>query len=273
MARINIEDSLYQDVRFVELTHKCNGSLEQALGCIVRAWSVAQIYWKNGKRPIPKTEFFKRKLSPYLIECGLAEYVDNDFIYMRGSEEQFSWLIQKQNAGKIGGKASHSKSLKKKSSVAKHSLNAVKPLTPSPSLPLTLAHTQNTIRDVDASRQVSSDTVIKSPVGYFIYEYRKAFQKRYGEKASPDLRGKTQGQIKRFLKEVPLERAVALIQVYLQIDDKWFITKSHDFTTFDCNLSKIGVALDQGFSDSNKLKDYWADFLAEEKTKKIKGDV
>jgi len=85
-----------------------------------------------------------------------------------------------------------------------------------------------------------------NPVGLFIARYVKAYQARYGAKARPDLRGKTQGQIRDFLDEVPLERACLLIETYCAMNDQWFITKAHDFGTFIANVGKVGLRLDTG---------------------------
>jgi hypothetical protein len=82
----------------------------------------------------------------------------------------------------------------------------------------------------------------------FIAEYVKAYQKRYGPKARPDLRGKVSGQISIFLKDYTLERAVELIQAYCQMDGQkdWFKTKGHDFMTFLENLNPVSIALERG---------------------------
>lgn len=74
----------------------------------------------------------------------------------------------------------------------------------------------------------------------------KAYQARYGVDARPDLRGKVQGEIRRFVEETPLERACALIETYCAMNDRWFLTKCHDFGTFIANLSKVGLKLDTG---------------------------
>lgn len=103
---------------------------------------------------------------------------------------------------------------------------------------------------VPEKKELKATSQAKRPpnpdVGNFVGAYVKVFQGRYGDKTRPDLSGKVQGQIKRFLVDHPVERAINLIQVYFQIDDKWFETKHHDFTTFIENLNKIGVALDTG---------------------------
>lgn len=89
---------------------------------------------------------------------------------------------------------------------------------------------------------------VRSPAGFFIGRYVKAYQGRYGDRARPDLRGKVQGLIKRFLDDTPIERACGLIETYLSMNDAWFITKAHDFVTFQENLSKVGLKLDTGKS-------------------------
>jgi hypothetical protein len=85
-------------------------------------------------------------------------------------------------------------------------------------------------------------------VSEFIAAYVRSFQVRYGNNTRPSFQGKTLGQIKRFLSETPLERAINLIEVYFQMDDPWFKTKAHDFTTFLENQNKIGIALDTGMN-------------------------
>lgn len=96
-----------------------------------------------------------------------------------------------------------------------------------------------------------------SIISSFIVTYIRAYQKRYGEKCRPDLGGKAQGIIKSVLKDIPLDRANQLIQVYLQMDTKWFVTKAHDLVTFKENLNVIGNALDTG---TDAVGNNWRDF-------------
>lgn len=107
MARINIEESLFKDVRFDDLKMKL-GSVDTALGAMVRAWSLAQKWYlkEETSRLIPITEWRKQRISDFIIEVGLAE-VRNDGIYVSGSESQFAWLLQRQSAGKKGGRPSN----------------------------------------------------------------------------------------------------------------------------------------------------------------------
>lgn len=103
MARINIEDSIYKDLRFLKLFSKC-GDMDKAIGSLVRAWSLAQKWWLTEERTIPLSEWESQEINSTLIEVGLAERI-NDRVRMRGSLEQFSWLTQRSIAGRKGGLA------------------------------------------------------------------------------------------------------------------------------------------------------------------------
>lgn len=103
MARVNIEDSLYRDNRFIELYIKL-GSLETALGALIRVWSVAQKFYLLDDRRIPIEEWKKQKLNDSVIDVGLAENV-NGRVRVAGSDEQFKWLAQRVDAGRKGGQS------------------------------------------------------------------------------------------------------------------------------------------------------------------------
>lgn len=104
MARINIEESILKDRRFVKFMLAV-GDQDKALGALFRAWMVAQKWYLIGDRMIPLEEWDKQELLPGLIEVGLAEKVGADRVRMRGADEQFGWLLQRANAGKKGGVA------------------------------------------------------------------------------------------------------------------------------------------------------------------------
>lgn len=101
MARINIEDSLFEDPRFFNLAVKL-GSRETALGALVLAWRVAQKCFVSSDRFIPLELWNKRQLKNEIIESELATVSDR-FVKMVGIEEQFIWLLQRQKAGQKGG--------------------------------------------------------------------------------------------------------------------------------------------------------------------------
>lgn len=148
MARINIEDSLFKERSFEKLMFKL-GSRRAAIGAIVEVFMLAQKHYLSeaNDRLIPIDDWKREEISDEIIECGFAE-IRTKGIYVRGSKEQFSWLIQRQEAGRKGGLA---KSNKKNLSLATDSdrlpdVSDSKPLTLSPTLTptltLTLTHSQ-----------------------------------------------------------------------------------------------------------------------------------
>lgn len=151
MARINIEDSLYQDHRFLSLCIKF-GSIETALGAMVRVWSVAQKFYVLDDRKIPREEWVKQGLNDAVIEVGLAENVDGR-VRVAGVDEQFKWLLQRIEAGRRGGQAVG----KRKEAVAKRPLAGAKPLTLT--LPLTLDSKELNTSPTDVGECVSKSDI------------------------------------------------------------------------------------------------------------------
>ena len=99
MARLNIEDSIYKDIRFIELIVKM-GSVDAALGILVRSWALAQKWYLKGSGNIPIDEWNKQKLNDAILTVGLASIVDEKWVHVAGKEEQFKWLKQCSDAGK-----------------------------------------------------------------------------------------------------------------------------------------------------------------------------
>lgn len=112
----------------------------------------------------------------------------------------------------------------------------------------------STVQDITLhnKEELKAPAVANADASTFISKYIKAHQGRYGGKSRPNLTGKVQGQIKNLLKSISIDRAINLVEVYYQMDDAWFITKCHDFTTFVENLQKIGIALDTGSCSQQK---------------------
>lgn len=103
MARINIENSLFKDARFLDLIIHC-GCRFKALGLITSAWILAQEHWLK-YRAIPKKAWAKEL--DILVKLELAEPLENGDIYVKGSKKAFSWLEQKSEAGRKGGRPSN----------------------------------------------------------------------------------------------------------------------------------------------------------------------
>ena len=121
MARLNVEDSLWSDPRFLRLCAKLGDEI-QAIGSVILAWKLAQKHWCPNKQLIPENVFKEAGLPEELISIGLAER-HKDGIRMRGCEEHFEWWFKKVNSGRLGGLA--------KASNAKQSLSTSKQNVPS----------------------------------------------------------------------------------------------------------------------------------------------
>lgn len=225
-----------------------------AIGWVVRAFRLAQGFWCR-EQLVPKIIWDAVGFPPIMLKLGLIER-RQEGIYVRGSEEQFAWLIQKSKAGKKSGISRGSRQLKEITHLEGTATNgegtATNLFTPSsllssPSSLLSSLKTKTKGKELKASRSVEP-----SPsASVFIASYVKAYQKTYGKKSRPQITGKLAGQIKNLLKTVPMDRACELIQVYCQMNDPWFKTKCHDFGTFLENLNKVSLALDTGQSNPN----------------------
>lgn len=146
MARINIEDKLFLDPRF-EILKKLLGSEALAIGTVVQFWRCMQNLFKEDRQL--SEEIFTNLFPVELIKSGLAMRVDNGFIRAAGDEEHFSWLKERVEAGKVGGRHSgitrrsknnnltEANAKQNEANVKQTQANA-KPLTLTPPLTLTL---------------------------------------------------------------------------------------------------------------------------------------
>ena len=262
MARINIDDSIYKDVRFVELVGK-TGGLNQALGALVRAWGVGQKYWARDKGLIPSKVWKSQKLDDSIIEVGLAEQRD-DGVYIRGSAKQFGWLLQKVEAGRKGGqsKSANTKSNKtiEEASVrqasAKRTSSAAKPLTLTPSLPLSSSSNSDSRSTSKESKNYSVGAKSKSShieqpaLDLEIVEsekpkkgseavalYCREYKERY--KNYPLVKGKAAGQLNTLFKDLGFEKFEILVKAYIKMLDHNFVKNHHDVTGLVLNINKI----------------------------------
>jgi hypothetical protein len=235
MARINIEDSLFKDARFIDLCIYY-GDKAKALGVITWAFVVAQKYYlsEESARLIPLSEWKRQQCDDKLIEIGLAE-MRPEGIYVSGSEDQFAWLIQKQQAGKKGGRPKSNIKEKRKAGGyrAKAEESGSNPLTLTPSLTPTLslsqAHSQNISERVkNAPSRASGGTQIWEA-------YREAYKTRYG--VEPVRNATTNSQCNALHKRLG-ESAIEVVRFYLTHNDGYYLRSQHP----------IGLALAQAES-------------------------
>lgn len=250
MPRINIEDSLFKDRRYINLILLV-GDADKALGMIVNAWVVAQVFWMKNKSPIPEKEFAKHSLSSALIECGLATKNEDGSIYMRGSEKQFSWLKQRQESGRKGGLKSKRNSLSVakrgkaglsgskrgqpsssfSSSFSSSVSDCLNPATPPP--PTAPAPSANSTESPTTDSGRSESEEVSKAIAIFCQEYKRRYSVNYR------MTGKDVGIIKRMLSSVGLPVFERLCVAYVDMPDQWFLTRRHDLVTFESSFAKV----------------------------------
>jgi hypothetical protein len=201
------------------------GDKAKALGVITWAFVIAQKFYlsEESGRLIPLSEWKRQQCDDKLIEIGLAE-MRQDGVYVSGSESQFAWLIQKQEAGKKGGRPKSNITHKKKAGGyrAKAGESGSNPLTLSPSLTPTLSLSQ-------AHSQNISDGVKNDPArpsgGAQIWEaYREAYRGRYG--VEPIRNATTNSQCTALHKRLG-EAASEVVRFYLTHNDGYYLRNQH----------------------------------------------
>jgi hypothetical protein len=261
MKRINIYDSIYRDARF----HKLSAAVGKyaAIGMLVEAWDLAYTYrTKTPHKHVPLDKW-PDELKP-VIDVGLAS-ISEYGIYVKGSDEELSFLDKMVKGASAGGKASaeqrRMKSLENISTLSKG-------FQVSYSYSNSLIHENKKhtrfARESDAQSLVVSETKEIQPtddelwdevekaqpkknIRDFIAMYVRGYQSRFPGQRPADLYDpKVLGQIKNLLKTFPIAKASDLVQAYFQIDDPWFQKKGYSFLTFRENLNKIDQALASG---------------------------
>lgn len=109
MARINIEDSLFEDPRFELIANEIGKAL--AVGNFVLIAKVAQKYWVKGEL-IPKEIYKRLKFPKQFVKVGLVIETDEGF-YLKGSEKHFAWYVSKFKNGGQGGRPNKINNLQK----------------------------------------------------------------------------------------------------------------------------------------------------------------
>ena len=263
MARINIEESIWIDPRFLKLCVKL-GDQFRAVGMVVMAWRLAQEFWCPSKRMIPKRRWADAELPDLLFECGLAE-LQGDEVYVRGTAESFSWYFDRIDSGRRGGKASAEKrktKSKQRSTGGQPTLEQPlsnpqptleQPSTKSkqiqPSLSLS-SSSSSSLSSSESSNYTKNENETEdagegeNPVREFIGLYCELWKSRY--KTNPEMGGKPAGVAKRLVKNLGIRRARELVYAYLEMNDIWFIQQRHDLTTLESKLSAVVIYADTG---------------------------
>ncbi len=71
----------------------------------------------------------------------------------------------------------------------------------------------------------------------FIAAYAEAWKCRW--KSSPVIDGRSAGVAKRLVTDLGVRAAIELVEVYLQMNDVYFVQRRHDLLTFSFNLNQV----------------------------------
>ncbi len=99
MARLNLEDKLFNDSRFRALMRRLGEKM--AIGEWVLVARAAQEYWIKDRGLIPLNIWDLNEFSDELLRCELVEKRDDGY-YLKGSENYFAWYEDKCKLAKKG---------------------------------------------------------------------------------------------------------------------------------------------------------------------------
>jgi len=264
---------------------------ELADGIMMNVWKMAEDYWSDEKKLIPKALFMRFRHAQSVIDSGLAVEKEPGKIYVRGTEEHLSWREAKRRAGKAGGQktqqnrrpdeSNSSTCLSRPEAGAKAVLKQCLSRTQAPSTLVPLYPSslkeysvgqenqkppvgQTAIAVADDLNQVikkeNGEAGKRGSVQKFIAAYVKAYEKRFpGQRPMELADGRIQGQIKQLMKTFPVEKACELAEAYFQIDDPWFEKRGYAFDVFRANLNKIDQLLSSGNTSTTGIN--WQKFM------------
>jgi hypothetical protein len=238
MARINIEDSLFRDSRWLKLLLKV-GCEYKAIGLITRAWMLAQDTWLEHKS-IPFDQW--NKDLDVLVEVGFAEIEEKSF-YIKGSKDAFAWLEQRSNSGKKN---------KRPLTTDERPLTGDEPLTLIPTLTLTPSLIQpqslnlNTIAATtivdrapvkkSSTKKIKKDEPVKNSQ-LVKKAYSDSFKLKYG--SDPVWSVAENVAANRLITAVGLDQAIMLAEYYPTYIDPWHVKLRHSFSQLVKNMHQI----------------------------------
>lgn len=133
------------------------------------------------------------------------------------------------------------------------------PLTnsqPASNQPLTTSQPLNKEVKQLRSKEVKNNTGDKSPtavavtpVKNFIARYCEVYKAKYS--TNPVIDGRASGVAKRVTGAIGENRAIELIEAFLEMSDQWFVKKKHDLFTFEQNLNGIELFAKTGKQITN----------------------
>jgi len=171
MARLNIEDSLFDDPRYIKLCAMMK-SEARALGWWVKVARLAQSYWKHDKQLIPKEVYKFNRFPKHLIESKMVEQRINGF-YLSGSEKNFAWIVSQVSNGQKGGRPpQHTENMDKRQT---HGQTHSKPTGKPTRNPLTLTLTPSQENNINTKDRIDPEKLADVWNRYFPHKLKRGF--------------------------------------------------------------------------------------------------
>jgi len=255
MARINLDDRIFADIRFKALC-RIVGNHREAIGIVIEAFQLGQKYWSDDKKLIPLDVWELSGLDG-MIASKLAEKSDSG-VYIKGAEKHFEWLVNRQLAGK---KSAESRKIKygsacpsaanglrtepeRCSQYHEQDANTLR-TTHEPLITVTVTDTNTlsnerefpenatALRDLSAAQKKSvakksssNQERVKALSTVLIWEpYREHFIARY--KAEPQRTREFNTYAKHILESVPQNKIPSLIKFYLDCERESVVKAFH----------------------------------------------
>jgi len=265
MARINIEDELFTDRRWIRLVLKV-GDDRKALGLITSAWILAQKHWLKD-RCVPE-KCWEKDLD-VLIEVELASKRQDGTVYVKGSKKAFAWLERNSKAGSSksekkleSAKNARIKKLNQGSeerrvnsepglNLSEPTLNLSEAPTPTLSLPPTLSPFSHSFSNSDSESKILSESTKASAskkesteLNRKIWEaYASSFSERY--RVQPTRNASVNAKISQLGKRLG-EDAVNVVKFFLKHNDGFYLKKIHDIGLCLKDAESLHVQMQRG---------------------------
>lgn len=245
------------------------------MGQLVRLWKLGQKFWHPNRELIPDAVYKSKRFSPLLLELQFVVKKEDGY-YVKGSKTRFAWIVQKADAGKLGGRPPQkAKTEGKQGSEKTGGITGSKPKAkpaanrddnreqtetesgskPADNPPFSLlsppnsqdlGRTGNEEQDKDVTGHPNGGHVtLQKPtekVSSLVWEaYRAAYAKRYS--TEPVRNGTVNGQIANLVKRLGRE-AAEVVAFYVAHNGQFYVRQMHP----------IGLCL----KDAESLRTQWA---------------
>lgn len=270
MARINIEDRLLNDTRFLMLVAKV-GSKHTAVGMCYAAFRVAQDY-SDKNYLIPKHVWELLELPDVLLEVCLVVLEAGGY-YVCGSRQQFRWINEekrkeKSEAGRLGGLKTQAKLRELKES-QKSDSNPTLSSAQASCLSTAQAEVVNISSSYSCSNSIkkTGDTKQRrrqAPGGppldnSKLWEvYENNYEDRY--KIKPIRNAQNNSLMKKLNQRLGEAEATEVIGKYFTSRNEYYTTRKHELKLLltDCEKLRVELAAQNAvrktmFSEQNQL--------------------